>query len=661
MNVVWSWITADWTHWFIVIFSLGLTLWTASSLASLWRARQKLRHQLAAVQSAIDGALPSEADLAQQRQAFAAELGNIAEKLQAQDLVRKPWAAYESTIVVTQHSGRPAVRSADEPSRWFNANLFRTAGVDLRYHAAMPNLLVGAGLLATFFGLTVALMSAQGVVSGDAGARNAALSALLGAASLKFITSLAGMILSIFYALCRKRFIGRVETRIDDICVRLEELAPPITGVDLQNEALRLSERQFEQLQQFNSELASKIGDAVDERFDARLGDHIGPLRETIEVLASKLSTGNEAAIETMLQQFTDKMQGGVGDRMGSVTQMLDTLAGRLDAMSGAFSGAAGELSSAASSIGAQLRDGGSSAAAELQAQMGSIASDLKKMMADMTSGLAAEGQSQRSAMAEQVQAIVEQLKALQSESQTAGAQATQDLAQRMTSVASALERSADTIVERLSAGAEQSGERFKAQMDEGIGRLVGAAKEAAATFEGAATKLGTTTGGLERGIQELERAAGTTAARMGDLQVAIKNAADPLQDGSREFAKAGEAARAAAAPLAAAVQGFGDASRKVLDLGAQLNESLEEGKRFAAALGEAAKRFEGVDRSLADTLRSLQGGLEGYTSKVSEFTTRTNDSMAKAVDGLGGLVQELSNTIEDLVERRDAAAGARS
>lgn len=661
MNVVWGWVTADWTHWFIVIFSLALALWTATSLSSLWLARQKLRRQLAAVQTAIDGALPLEADLAKQRQRFAAELGTIADKLQAQDLVRKPWAAYESTIVVTQHAGSPVVRSADEPSRWFNTNLFGAAGVDLRYHAAMPNLLVGTGLLATFFGLTVALMSAQGVVTGDSAARNAALSALLGAASLKFITSLAGMFLSIAYALARKRLIGRVETQISDVCVRLEELAPPITAVDLQNEALRLSERQFEQLQQFNSELASKIGDAVDERFDARLGDHIGPLRETIEALASKLSTGNEAAIETMLQQFTDKMQGGVGDRMSSVTQMLDTLAGRLDAMSGAFSGAAGELSSAASSIGAQLRDGGSSAAAELQSQMTSIASDLQRMMTEMTSGLAAEGQTQRSAMAEQVQAIVEQLKTLQSESQTAGAQATQELAQRMTSVASALERSAETIVERLSTGAEHSGERFKTQMDEGIGRLVGAAREAAETFEGAANKLGSTAGGLERGIQELERAAGSTAARMGDLQAAIKSAAEPLELGSREFARAGEAAKAAATPLAAAVQGFAEASRKVVDLGAQLSESMDEGKRFAASLGEAAKRFEGVDRSLAETLRSLQSGLDAYTSKVSEFTTRTNDSMAKAVDGLGGLVTELSNTIDDLVERRDPNSGGRS
>lgn len=656
-----AWVWGHWTEIFIFAFSCGLAIWAGVSAAKLWTCLSRLGRQLRDALAIIESHQQVDTDLMQQRRVFAGALEAIGVALAGQDLLRKPWAAYSATIVFPRHTGHDVARSADEPSRWFNANLFNAAGVDLRYHAAMPNLLVGAGLLATFFGLTVALMSAQGVVTGDASERNAALSALLGAASLKFITSLIGMLFSIAYALLRKRQIGGVETLINAICIRLEELAPPITSVDIQNESLRVSEQQFEQLQRFNAELASKIGDAIDERFDNRLGNHIGPLRETIEQLASRLSSGSEAAIETMLQQFTDKMQGGAGDRMSSVTQMLDTLAGRLDAMSGAFSGAAGELSSAASAIGTQLREGGSTAAAELQSQMTSAAHDLKGMMRELTEGLAAEGGTQRAAMAEQVQNIVEQLKALQSESHAAGAQATQELAQRVAGAAMALERSADTVAERLTAGAEQSGEKLKAQMDEGVSRLVSAAREAAAMFGDAATSLGNSAGALKTGVQELERSAGATAGRLGEFQQAVKTAAEPLERSSREFALAGEAAKAAAAPLATAVQGFGEATSKVADLGRLLVSATEEGNRFAVALGDAAKRFDGVDRTLADTIRSLQGGLEAYTAKVSEFTTMTNDNMAKAVDGLGGLVRELSDTVEELVDLREPAGAMRS
>lgn len=661
MGATIAWVWDHWTLIFIIVFSVGLAIWAFVSLRNLRRGQFRLKEQLSAALAAIERDQQPDADLRLQRRLFAGGLEAIGVELASQDLLRKPWEAYSATIVFPRHTGHDTARSADEPSRWFNANLFNAVGVDLRYHAAMPNLLVGAGLLATFFGLTVALMSAQGVVTGDTSERNAALGALLGAASLKFITSLFGMFLSIAYALLRKRWIGGVETLINAICIRLEELAPPITSVDIQNESLRVSEQQFEQLQRFNAELAGKIGDAIDERFDNRLGDHIGPLRATIEQLASRLSSGSEAAIETMLQQFTDKMQGGAGDRMSSVTQMLDTLAGRLDAMSGAFSGAAGELSSAANAIGTQLREGGSTAAAELQSQMTSAARDLKGMMRELTEGLAAEGGTQRAAMAEQVQGIVEQLKALQSESQAAGAQATQELAQRVAGAAAALERSADTVAERLTAGAEQSGEKLKAQMDEGVSRLVGAAREAAATFGDAATSLGTSAGALKTGVQELERTAGATAGRLGELQQAVTTAAEPLERGGREFARAAEAAKAASAPLATAVQGFGEASSKVAELGRLLVNATEEGNRFAVALGDAAKRFDGVDRTLADTIRSLQGGLEAYTTKVSEFTTMTNDNMAKAVDGLGGLVKELSDTVEDLVEQREPRGAVRS
>lgn len=179
--------------------------------------------------------------------------------------------------------------------------------------------------------------------------------------------------------------------------------------------------------------------------------------------------------------------------------------------------------------------------------------------------------------------------------------------------------------------------------------------------FGDAATSLGNSAGALKTGVQELERSAGATAGRLGEFQQAVKTAAEPLERSSREFALAGEAAKAAAAPLATAVQGFGEATSKVADLGRLLVSATEEGNRFAVALGDAAKRFDGVDRTLADTIRSLQGGLEAYTAKVSEFTTMTNDNMAKAVDGLGGLVRELSDTVEELVDLREPAGAMRS
>jgi hypothetical protein len=93
--------------------------------------------------------------------------------------------------------------------------LLRSLDVDLRYHAALPNLLVGAGLLFTFLGLAAALSIAGGVVSGTSNERNEALRMLLEAASFKFLTSLTGLALSLAYALSRakERASGAVSIR----------------------------------------------------------------------------------------------------------------------------------------------------------------------------------------------------------------------------------------------------------------------------------------------------------------------------------------------------------------------------------------------------------------------------------------------------------------
>src|SRR3954471_19318669 len=79
------------------------------------------------------------------------------------------WREFRESLLMPLSAGRP-VRTTTRPESWFDLSLLRapTVDIDPRYHAAMPNLLVGAGLLFTFLGLAVALGTAGGVVTGTA-------------------------------------------------------------------------------------------------------------------------------------------------------------------------------------------------------------------------------------------------------------------------------------------------------------------------------------------------------------------------------------------------------------------------------------------------------------------------------------------------------------
>ena len=119
--------------------------------------------------------------------AFASDYEVASAALGRNPLLGGAWRGFSHTLIIPSGTNRPIFATADAAG-WFDlGSIYRRAGSDLRYHAALPGLLVGAGLLFTFLGLAVGLASASLVVaSGDAQTRNSALQDLLGAASVKF-------------------------------------------------------------------------------------------------------------------------------------------------------------------------------------------------------------------------------------------------------------------------------------------------------------------------------------------------------------------------------------------------------------------------------------------------------------------------------------------
>jgi hypothetical protein len=208
------------------------------------------------------------------------------------------------------------VVATTEPRRWFDlGTLLRTAGADLRYHAALPGLLVGAGLFVTFLGLAAALSAAGEVVAEgvDQATRNRALRDLLGSASVKFVTSLAGLGLSIAYALYRKRRLKAVEAAMSDFLSALQERLPLKTQAALQAEANAILTKQYADVQRIGSEFFVNLGSTLEREFDAGLQQHIKPLADAIEKLSSGLANQNEDALESMLKSFLEKLEGAVG------------------------------------------------------------------------------------------------------------------------------------------------------------------------------------------------------------------------------------------------------------------------------------------------------------------------------------------------------------
>ena len=130
---------------------------------------------------------------------FAANFDAIQEAMSSVRFVRHSWHEFVETLILPLPGDeRPIIKNSSRPSVYLNLAAAEHAGLRLRFFQAVPNWFVGVGLILTFLGLVAALNFAMGgVTSEDMNKARESMGALLGAATFKFLTSIAGIFSSI--------------------------------------------------------------------------------------------------------------------------------------------------------------------------------------------------------------------------------------------------------------------------------------------------------------------------------------------------------------------------------------------------------------------------------------------------------------------------------
>lgn len=653
----------------------GLVLWACMSGASLRSATKRICAALGRAREVVEGIEP---------QRFASNLELLRRELGSGGPLAEVWRDYLDGLIVPDQPGL-LVRSTHRPGVWFNLELYRRVGVDLRYHAALPNLLVGTGLLFTFLGLFVALGAAGGIVEADNETRNQQLRVLLDAASFKFVTSIFGLAASIAYALFRKRELSIVEKALDEIAAALDVRAPLATAAGLQNESNALLRRLSTHLETFSNDLAVSIGSALDNALDQRLGDHIGPLRDAIERLAQGIGTRGEDVVRELLERFTQRLESGTGEHMQGVAGSLTELTRVIGDLQSGLADAAGRMAASADAAAARMSDDASASSARLAAQM---------------------------------EAVVETLRGLATESRVAGASALEVVGTRLVEATAALEgtaRGIATAMEQaavatggaLRHGAADASAHVTAALDQMRGELGAGVAEMRKVLAEATAELrdGSKSGAREVQVTlasasaelvgalgtaaELVRAAGQDAGEalleggrtaadllrqpvdalgaklrsaVDTLDIVVEavarversaaGVAEPLGGASAEFRQAAQSAREATRPLIEVARQFGAAMERLDQATGRLDDIRGRSVALAEQLEASARSFAGVDAGLAKVIAEMQRALQSYTAQVREFVIGTDSNLAKAATQLHQLVSDLGESIADLADR---------
>lgn len=210
--------------------------------------------------------------------------------------------------------------------------------VNLALYEAMPNILIGIGLLLTFFFLALALSEAIPAIkaskNSDPELIKKAISGLLENASGKFLTSISGMFCSLVWTYLSKKNLEELDDEIEDLCVAMQHHVED-TGseaaisaqIDVLRQILEESREQVGQLKRFETDFAVAIGEALGNKMQPAFERLTVSITNALNALTEKVGSVNEDALNTMLTRFQEAIQKHSGKEMEAFKQTLVEIA----------------------------------------------------------------------------------------------------------------------------------------------------------------------------------------------------------------------------------------------------------------------------------------------------------------------------------------------
>ena len=251
------------------------------------------------------------------------DLKNLDNDLKNNDVVATPWQCFRPLLrksLPGKNAATASWRSLEAPGRFFNADLLDQESVDIRRAMATPGFLLSLGLLFTFIGLVVALLSTSAAMIGGTGALNdnRAMDGLLMSASFKFITSAAGLFSAMVFRLYLRARLHQARNVAAELESTFATAFPVVQSGEMQfcqiEEIVRLGvkldnhfnalDNRFESLQQAQQEIADK-------------------LREALKEFVAELKEVNTEALKQMAENFSKEIRTALVEHLENIGRQM--------------------------------------------------------------------------------------------------------------------------------------------------------------------------------------------------------------------------------------------------------------------------------------------------------------------------------------------------
>jgi chromosome segregation ATPase len=501
------------------------------------------------------------------------------------------------------------------PSYYFNRDSVLGTRLNLPQFLAYPNYLIGIGLTFTFIGLAAALHVAQGGLANGGGQQ--ALKDLLAVASIKFISSIAGILSSLVLSFLQRWRIKNFQERLAAFCDLLEECTEYKSAEKLLHENFQEQQKHTMALNDMATNIATGIGDVLSNQLPSSVANALEPLAHEIRALAQKFSGSNENALEKVLQEFLAQLRKSSADDMQGLIDSVKTLKGSLD-------GLVVNMQSMGETFGSDTK--------ESTARLASMLETFVTSFAPVQQGIGQFGQALASL--EIIASKIEQAGGSISGAADISNKSMSQLAGTVTDISGNLAPMQELLA-NLSLSLNKVDETALHLKSAG-----GTIAMAADGFKNSAASIEQAEGRFNQKVQIFESVADGISGTIAVLERAsgqVSNAAQPLSEVSVGITKA--------------LQVMQETEMRIQRNQQELNSMLLGLQKFSETIPNLWKqyedRFNKVDGDLGKAFNELAQGSEQFRSSIGEFVTLLDEHFSSAIKDLSGAINELAEERE--------------
>lgn len=320
------------SHAGIFLYCAGIVIWAISAAIIFHRRITPVQSQIKKANEAL-----KESDHGNFANKFH-ELDAVCSKL---PVLVNSWREFTEVLLFpgTDFEDGEQICNTRRPGTYLSQRTILWPLVSMRFYNALPNMLTGLGILGTFIGLVAGIsLAAPGLNSSDINDAKNALEKLLSGASLAFLTSIFGLISSIFFSWYEKKRVYGFDKLLYQFVEGLDERLEYISIEKISSKALLESQKQTASLESFSNDLAVSLGDLLENKITEPMNStmiDLGKIMEEqktiLEGLREDQQKVSDETLERLIEKFSESISASAGKEMRAFGETIVTLSKGLE------------------------------------------------------------------------------------------------------------------------------------------------------------------------------------------------------------------------------------------------------------------------------------------------------------------------------------------